>query len=83
MICVIPPHAEEHLRNSFISWRQGAPSKILPGHRMPDAEEFFCPACGIENEPPRHGVFTKCGRCTLHWVCFGNSMHVWKMNAID
>jgi len=74
----IPPYAEFFLRTDFVTMKQGPASKLLPGKHQSPVEEFFCPCCGIENEPPHHSIERKCIRCSARWVSHGNHLALWK-----
>lgn len=74
----VPADAEHHIRSDFITHQKGAVSKLIPGKRLPDVEEFFCPSCGIDNPPPEHSVHATCRRCEMAWVSYGNSIYLWK-----
>lgn len=74
----IPAHAEMFNLSDFVSYKKGPPSKYIPSKRTADVQEFFCPACGIENPAPRHNKNSKCTRCDLQWIAVGNALSVWK-----
>ena len=74
----IPAHAEMFNLSEFITLKEGPISKYLPGRRLPNVREFFCPACGLENPEPMHNKNSGCTRCDLKWMAIGNAFAVWK-----
>ena len=75
----IPDEAERFIRSEFVTIKPGGKSKVLPGRNLPKVEEFYCPACGIDNLPPDHGECAKCRQCNLSWVAYGNFLYLWKV----
>lgn len=73
----LPKEAERFTRSDFITFKPGPASKILPRKSLPEVEEFFCPACGIDNPPPV-STADGCRRCDLRWVAYGNALYLWR-----
>lgn len=74
------PGVERFLVSDFTRGIEGEPSALLPGKMQSSRQQFHCPRCD-KPSIAQHGVTNRCD-CGLHWVAYGNALHIWTAESM-
>lgn len=74
----------EHLIVADYNKKDGfAHSKLIPNLKVEKPNIFICPRCKTERKELKHGEMTKCDKCDLGFLCYGNSLYIWETKKLD
>lgn len=84
------PHCPDTLKNIYHEYLTASDytkksgylySKLILNLKIEKPCMFICPRCKTGRNEPEHGKATKCDKCNLGFLRYGNCLYIWETDT--